>query len=962
MSANLKVVLIVVIGVGACLLSIFSSQIFMEKDHNKQLLLTHIDQVAVRIEDVGLLGKIFIQDADETSWRRISQTMESVRRSLETAQHKAGRWRQKIEALNQSLEDYHLLLTQLYEPAVNLKAQKIALQEIGLTFSREVEEKIIKPYRKEEGLQIYDGKSIDPFKARAKDAAYDLVAFHTKQQLILLELLLSSDLEAYKQKKQHLSTALARHEAQLRYMAVLMGNDPSIQSILDSLDRKLVSLLNHEQAIIDRFEVLTGLDRRLSSAGDALFAASRELSKEITLDTLQASRLNRRLSWSLILGILGGLSILGALLARNIIQFVKELKSAQQKIKESEEKYKTLLDNIPQKIFHKDVNSIYVTCNQNFAQDLKINPDDITGKTDYDFFPKDLAEKYRADDRRIIESGKTEEIVEKYIHNGRHSVIQTLKTPVRDETGNVTGILGIFGDITERIKAEEERILLVTAIEQAAESVIIANRLGIIQYVNPSFERVSGFTQKEIVGKNFRILKSDQHDDVFYRKMYEFISRGNIWAGRITNRMKDGTLREFETRISPVSDNSGKIINFVSVNRDITQEVALEAQLQHAQRMDAIGTLAGGIAHDFNNILSPIVGYTEIAIDDVPEDSSMRKNLEEVLKATERARDLVKQILTFSRQHDQKYKPLKVQSIVKEALKLLRASIPSTIEIRQNIDNECGAVMGDRTQIHQILMNLCTNAYQAMEEKGGSIDVNLISCDINIDEIRDHLTLKPGRYVRLTVSDTGHGILPDVLDRIFEPYYTTRAPGKGTGLGLSVVHGIVNSHGGQITVSSEPGKGTTFDVYLPVVETYEIESETVLPEMLQTGNERILVVDDEKQIVEVIRQILERLGYKVAVRTSSLETLEAFRAQPNKYDLVVSDLTMPNMTGEELAIELMKIRPDIPIILCTGYSEKMSAEKVNALGIKGFLLKPIVKVDLARIVRNVLNNALEQSQ
>jgi len=437
--------------------------------------------------------------------------------------------------------------------------------------------------------------------------------------------------------------------------------------------------------------------------------------------------------------------------------------------------------------------------------------------------------------------------------------------------------------------------------------------------------------------------------------MYDIISRGNIWAGRITNRMKDGTLREFATRISPVHDSSGEIINFVSVNRDITQEVALEAQLQQAQKIQSIGTLAGGIAPDFNNILYPIIGYTEMAIDDVPEDSSIKMNLEEVLTATKRARDLVQQILTFSRQSDRELKPLKFQSIVKEAMKLLRASIPSTITISQNINYDCGAIRGDQTQIHQIIMNLCTNAYQTMEETGGQLELSLDEIAIGPDEAIYKVDMKPGKYARLTVSDTGHGIEPAVLERIFDPYFTTKEPGKGTGLGLSVVYGIVNTHGGHISVSSEPGKGTKFDVYLPLFESAEIEAEKVSPEPLATGDEHILLVDDENQIVDVVRQMLERLGYQVTVRTSSIEALEAFRASPDKFDLVITDLTMPNMTGDKLSGELMNIRSDIPIILCTGFSEKMSEERANALGLKGFLMKPVIINALAKTVREVLD-------
>ena len=599
--------------------------------------------------------------------------------------------------------------------------------------------------------------------------------------------------------------------------------------------------------------------------------------------------------------------------------------------------------------------------NKKGCEILGYDEKEILGTNWFDsFVPEKNREKVKGIFQQIVKGEmKAAEHYENPVVNsaGLERMISWHNTLLANENGEISGTFSSGEDITHRKQAEKERVLLSTAVEQAAESVIISDRPGTIQYVNPAFERLSGFSREEIIGQNFRILKSDKHDEAFYKEMYDIISRGNIWAGRITNRMKDGTHREFETRISPVHDSSGKIINFVSVNRDVTQEVALEAHFQQSQKIQSIGTLAGGIAHDFNNILYPIIGYTEMAIDDVPEDSLTKRNLGEVLKATKRARDLVQQILTFSRQSDRELKPLKVQSIVKEAMQLLRASIPSTIIISQNIDNDCGAIRGDQTQIHQIIMNLCTNAYQTMEETGGQLELSLDEITIGPDKAIYKVDMEPGKYARLTVSDTGHGMEPAVLARIFDPYFTTKEPGKGTGLGLSVVHGIVNTHGGHISASSEPGKGTKFDVYLPLFESAEIEAETVSSETIATGDEHILLVDDENLIVDVVRQMLERLGYQVTVRTSSVEALGAFRASPDKFDLVITDLTMPNMTGDKLSQELMNIRSDIPIILCTGFSEKMSAERANASGLKGFLMKPVIINALAKTVREVLDKS-----
>jgi signal transduction histidine kinase/ActR/RegA family two-component response regulator len=364
-----------------------------------------------------------------------------------------------------------------------------------------------------------------------------------------------------------------------------------------------------------------------------------------------------------------------------------------------------------------------------------------------------------------------------------------------------------------------------------------------------------------------------------------------------------------------------------------------ERQLQQVLKIQAIGTLAGGIAHDFNNILFPIVGYTELTMDEVSEDSVAHNNLGEILKAANRAKDLVQQILTFSRQ----------------SLRLLRASIPASIEIVHKIQDDCGPVMGDATQIHQVIMNLCTNAYQAMQDKGGKLEVILTEIDIGYEEMTDKIGMQPGKHLRLLVKDEGCGMEASVLDRIFEPYYTTKEQGKGTGLGLSVIHGIVKNHRGDINVKSIPGKGTIFQVYLPLIENLEHAAELEPTNGAAKGEERILLVDDEEQIVAMERQMLENLGYRVTARTDSQEALKVFAEHPHNFDLVITDMTMPYMTGDQLAQKMLDIEPNIPVILCTGFNEIITEEKALAMGIQKFVMKPIVKNDLATTIRTVLD-------
>jgi signal transduction histidine kinase/ActR/RegA family two-component response regulator len=387
-----------------------------------------------------------------------------------------------------------------------------------------------------------------------------------------------------------------------------------------------------------------------------------------------------------------------------------------------------------------------------------------------------------------------------------------------------------------------------------------------------------------------------------------------------------------------------------------TQKLAkYERQLQQVLKIQAIGTLAGGIAHDFNNILFPIVGYTELTMDEVSEDSVAHKNLEEILKAAHRATELVKQILTFSRQSGQERKPVKVQYILKEALNLLRASIPTSIEIIHNIDDDCNPVMGDATQIHQVIMNLCTNAYQAMQDKGGKLEVILREVDIGYEETIEKIGMQPGKHLQLTVKDEGCGMDAAVLGRIFEPYYTTKEQGKGTGLGLSVIHGIIKNHRGDITVASSLEKGTTFQVNLPIIENAEVVTEFEPSNGAARGNERILLIDDEEQIISMEQQMLENLGYQVTARTDSIEALDEFAKQPQNFDLVITDMTMPHMTGDELAQKLIDIKPDIPVILCTGFNEDITEEKALSMGIQKFVMKPVIKNDLAASIRTVLD-------
>jgi len=396
-------------------------------------------------------------------------------------------------------------------------------------------------------------------------------------------------------------------------------------------------------------------------------------------------------------------------------------------------------------------------------------------------------------------------------------------------------------------------------------------------------------------------------------------------------------------------------VNVLERKRSEEEKKRLEKQIRQSQKMEAIGTLAGGIAHDFNNILGIILGYTELSLDDLPENSITQENMQQIFKACNRAKDLVRQILSFCHQNEQERKPLNLSIIIKEAIKLLRPSLPATIEIKQNIKGENFIIMADATQMHQILMNLCTNAFHAMREKGGILEINLENIEFDSMSSKLYEGLKPGNYVTLSVSDTGHGMDRALIEKIFDPYFTTKKTGEGTGMGLSVVHGIVKSHGGEITVYSEPGKGTVFHVYLPMIDSYDREErENHSP--VTGGKERVLFVDDEKNLVDLAETMLLRLGYKVTPRTNSSEALRVFLQEPDNFDIIITDQTMPSMTGVELAEKIMNVRPDIPVIICTGFSETINAEKARSIGIRELLMKPFTIKDIAQAMRKALSS------
>ncbi len=528
--------------------------------------------------------------------------------------------------------------------------------------------------------------------------------------------------------------------------------------------------------------------------------------------------------------------------------------------------------------------------------------------------------------------------------------------PLFDHQGEMHQLVHVARDITQYLRNESEKNRLMAAIEQVSESVVISSSKGEIQYVNPTFEATTGYSRDEAIGRNLNILKSGVHDQQFYESMWKTLLSKKVWRGRLTNRRKNGTLFKEDATISPMLNSYGEIINYVALKRDVTREELLEQQLYQGMKMEALGTLAGGIAHDFNNILSAMIGYGEIAQSRLSADHPARKDLEQVIAGGDRAADLVKQILTFSRRESYgQFRLFKVQYIIKEVIKLLRPSLPATIELQQEIDNSCPSILADSGQIYQVLMNLCTNARQSIGDKHGRITIKLSEMR-TAEEVGGSFSKElTGVFLDLEVSDTGCGIEEDLLDKIFDPFFSTKKKEQGTGLGLAVVHGIIKKHKGEIHVVSKVGVGTTIHVYL-AADGGEVGNKKTKRPKEAGGDERIMVIDDELHIAEMLRLTLQRVGYDVMTFNESMAAVKQFRLNPNCCDLVITDMLMPNMTGAELAREFLSLRSDIPIIMLTGHSENFDRNRAREVGIKEFMLKPTRKEKLYQVIRKVLDH------
>ena len=689
---------------------------------------------------------------------------------------------------------------------------------------------------------------------------------------------------------------------------------------------------------------------------------------------------------------------------------ITERKHAEEKLRQWESQYNIIVESSGDYIMRYDRNHRHIFANRKAIEATGATREEYLGKTHREMgFPEDLCALWEKNIDEVFLTGDTRKVEFDVDLKEGWMFLDLQLSPECDDKGRVQSVIGVSRDITSQKLAQREDRLNKARLEVlhtlrdmngASEKDVCDMALEKMVALSDSKIGFLGFivdeekTMKIHAWSSSAMAKCAIHD----KPIVFPIDQAGLWGEPVRNRepiihndyniphpakkgypeghvpisrfmsvpVFDGNrivavaaVANKETPYDKIDLNQlklmmGSLWEIIQRRRMENEKRQLLSQLQEVQKMESIGTLAGGIAHDFNNILFPIIGMAEMLLEDLPSETIQWENAQEIFKAGKRGSELVRQILSFSRQHEHQFKPTRLQSVMEEVLKLSRSSIPANIDIKHQLQKDCAAILADSTQLHQIGMNLITNAYHAVQEAGGRIYVEVREIAINEEDNDQELPF--GDYVVMTVEDNGIGIKKEHLDKIFEPYFTTKDMGKGTGLGLAVVYGIIKEHNGEIRVSSEPGKGTCFRIYLPVMKTFhDVESP---PEYLslKTGSEHILIVDDELPIAKLEKNVLERLGYTVNEQTNSTEALEVFKASPDRYDLVITDMSMPFMTGEVLAKKLLAIRPDLPIIICTGFSERFQEKHAQVIGIKGFLMKPVIKSALASEVRRVLDN------
>jgi PAS domain S-box-containing protein len=632
-----------------------------------------------------------------------------------------------------------------------------------------------------------------------------------------------------------------------------------------------------------------------------------------------------------------------------VVRDITERRRAEEATREGELLLRTMVQNAPAIIFILDRDGVFRLSEGQALAKLGLEPGEVVGKSALEMY-RDTASVL--DSVRKALAGEPARAIDEL----PGVIFDTVYSPIFDPDGKPAGLIGIAIDITDRKRAEEAQILLATAVEQAAEAIVITDAGGTISYVNPAFEKITGYARGEVIGQNARMLRSGKHDAAFYRHLWETIARGEVWTSRIFNKKKNGALYEEEMIISPVFDSAGKIVNYVAVKRDVTQEVALETQLRQAQKMEAIGQLAGGVAHDFNNILTVIQGSASLLLNPQLKPAEKSDCSHQIIRAAERAAGLIRQLLLFGRKQVMQPVNLDLNEVVGGMTRMLKRILGEDIALRSDFASSLPPVFGDAGMIEQVVLNLAVNSRDAMPG-GGRLTIATGTETLDERQAQLNPDASPGPHVWLAVSDTGCGIPPENLPRIFEPFFTTKDVGKGTGLGLATVYGIIRQHRGWITVDSEPGKGSTFRICLPAAAGARAgEKPPVLQLQLPRGTETVLLVEDDLPVRLLVGNLLQRCGYIVLQAESGAAALRIWREHLEKIHLLLTDLVMPDgVTGRQLARQLQSEKPDLKVIYTSGYSAEAGEGPALIDGVN-FLQKPYPSGKLAKTVRNCLDH------
>jgi PAS domain S-box-containing protein len=637
---------------------------------------------------------------------------------------------------------------------------------------------------------------------------------------------------------------------------------------------------------------------------------------------------------------------------------IAERNESAQALQKSQQLLRALADSLSAIIWIKDLDGRYLLVNRSYAELVALPKEAIIGKTDYDLFDAEQAERFRKVDQQAIGAGAAVQVEDTLTLEANAFTYLSIKSPLADESGHTYAVCGVSTDISERKRSEQalaaERALLRTLIDALPDLVFTKDPEGRFRLCNAAELKHLGLAHEdELIGKTVFDLYSRELAERYHTDDMEALHGAPVLNREEPCVDRDGKPRWHLTIKVPLRDHDNKIRGLVGISRDITERKRAQEYHQRAQKLEALGTLAGGVAHDFNNLLLAIAGNVQLATADLPVEHPVQQSLEEIQKAASRATDLVRRILAFTRGQQPQRMPIQLEPVVEEALTLLRATLPAMIRIETSFAQQLPPVTADSTEIHQVVVNLLTNAAHAIGERSGLIEVGLDTETVTAEAASMMPDLRPGRYVRLCVSDSGSGMDKETVSRIFDPYFTTKPHGQGSGLGLSIVHGVVRSHDGAISVYSVPDSGTRFVLYFPARHSEVVETGATAPAPIPGKGQRVLYIDDEHSLVLLVTRTLTRLDYAVTGITDPFEALKVFRSRPNDFDVVVTDLAMPGMSGFDLVREMLLIRSDIPVVMTSGYLRPEDQRTAAELGLRALILKPNTSAELGAVLNRI---------